>query len=80
MPGFLNISVTPVEFSIVCSRELAEFYFVPLLDSQQWATGTGSNAIQISEGDYVVMQVEGQALDAAQRVLDLTKPLAMAGM
>ncbi|KAL1974870.1 hypothetical protein VTN31DRAFT_5074 [Thermomyces dupontii] len=28
--GFLNFSVTPVECSVICSREAAERYFVPL--------------------------------------------------
>ena len=30
--------------------------------------------------DYMVFQVDGQGLDAGQRVLELTSPLAMAGM
>ncbi|KKY22617.1 hypothetical protein UCRPC4_g03234 [Phaeomoniella chlamydospora] len=34
----------------------------------------------ISPEDYVVIQVEGQGLDAGQRVLELTRPLAMAGI
>lgn len=36
--------------------------------------------VQISSEDYLVMQVEGQGLDAGQRVVELTSPLAMAGM
>lgn len=36
--------------------------------------------IQISSEDYVAIQVDGQGLDAGQRVLELTSPLAMAGM
>ena len=34
----------------------------------------------ISREDYMVIQVDGQGLDAGQRVLELTRPLAMAGM
>lgn len=36
--------------------------------------------IEISTEDYIVIQVDGQGLDAGQRVLELTSPLAMAGM
>jgi len=36
--------------------------------------------VSISKDDYVVMQVDGEGLDAGQRVLELTSPLAMAGM
>lgn len=36
--------------------------------------------IQVSSEDYVAIQVDGQGLDAGQRVLELTSPLAMAGM
>ncbi|KAF3479543.1 uncharacterized protein GIQ15_06519 [Arthroderma uncinatum] len=39
-----------------------------------------ASSIQISSEDYLVMQVEGQGLDAGQRVVELTSPLAMAGI
>jgi len=34
----------------------------------------------ISSEDFVVISVEGEGLDAGQRVLELTTPLALAGM
>jgi hypothetical protein len=34
----------------------------------------------ISSEDFVVMSVEGEGLEAGQRVLELTTPLALAGM
>jgi hypothetical protein len=78
LPGFLNISVTPVECSVVCSRVLANRYFVPLLQSEPW--NTSGSTVEISAEDFIVMQVDGQGLDAGQRVLELTSPLAMAGV
>lgn len=42
--------------------------------------GHANPEIQISDEDYIVIQVDGQGLDAGQRVLELTSPLAMAGM
>lgn len=74
---FVNISITPVECSIVCSRTLANELFVPVLsflDSQS------REAVNITTDDFVVMQVDGEGLDAGQRVLELTSPLALAGM
>ncbi|KAL6703407.1 hypothetical protein ACN47E_009666 [Coniothyrium glycines] len=75
--AFVNISITPIECSVVCSRRLAEELFVPvlnLLESQARAS------VNITSEDFVVMQVDGEGLDAGQRVLDLTSPLALAGI
>lgn len=74
---FVNISITPVECSVVCSRELACKLFVPARDGLNDAAKA---QIAITEEDFVVMQVDGEGLDAGQRVLELTSPLALAGM
>lgn len=74
---FTNISVTPIECSIACSRELAEDLFTPVRDSLDPAY---RDQVSITNEDYIVMQVDGEGLDAGQRVLELTSPLAMAGM
>lgn len=74
---FVNISVTPVECSIVCSRTLAQKLFVPARDG---LPSEAKGQISITEEDFVVMQVDGEGLDAGQRVLELTSPLALAGM
>lgn len=83
---FLNVSITPVECSIICSRYLADQFIRPVTDTLNalYANARLSEnskpAIQISDDDYIVIQVDGQGLDAGQRVLELTSPLAMAGM
>jgi hypothetical protein len=74
---FVNISITPIECSIVCSRVLADELFVPvlgLLDAHS------RSQVHITSDDFVVMQIDGEGLDAGQRVLELTSPLALAGM
>ncbi|KAF2125419.1 hypothetical protein P153DRAFT_300396 [Dothidotthia symphoricarpi CBS 119687] len=74
---FVNISVTPIECSVVCSRTLATDLFIPvlnLLDVQS------RSQVNITSEDFVVMQVDGEGLDAGQRVLELTSPLALAGI
>lgn len=75
---FLNVSITPIECSVVCDKSLAREFFAPLQEdqyrlSQREATSTSAE-------DYVVLQVDGEGLDAGQRVLELTTPLAMAGV
>jgi hypothetical protein len=84
---FFNISVTPVECSIICSRHLADRFITPvanvlnrLFDADSGGGSRHKTTIEISTEDYIVIQVDGQGLDAGQRVLELTSPLAMAGM
>lgn len=74
---FVNISVTPVECSIACSRALANQLFIPAIAALDPAS---KSQVAITNDDFIVMQVDGEGLDAGQRVLDLTCPLAMAGM
>lgn len=74
---FVNISITPIECSVVCSRTLARELFIPALEA---LNTTAKNQVSITPEDFVVMQVDGEGLDAGQRVLELTSPLAMAGM
>lgn len=74
---FVNISITPVECSIVCSRTLASELFVPVLNLLD---PHSKSQTHITSEDFVVMQIDGEGLDAGQRVLELTSPLALAGM
>lgn len=74
---FINISVTPVECSVVCSRKLVDDIFNPVL---KLLDITSRNEVHITTEDFVVMQVDGEGLDADRRVLELTGPLALAGM
>lgn len=74
---FINISVTPVECSIVCSRKLVNELFEPVLDHLDPSL---RKQVNITAEDFVVMQIDGEGLDADRRVLELTGPLALAGM
>lgn len=77
---FLNISITPIECSVVCSTLLAQQYFTPVIARVNQSLGKDHDHATISTEDFVVVSVEGAGLEAGQRVLDLTCPLAMAGM
>jgi hypothetical protein len=73
---FLNFTITPEGCSVICTRYLADQYFVPL--RKQYASSV--RGFDIFDEDYIVIQVDGQGLEAGQRVLELTSPLAMAGI
>ncbi|KAJ5104625.1 hypothetical protein NUU61_001972 [Penicillium alfredii] len=79
-PAFLNVSITPVEVSIICPRRLVDKYFVPLMDQLGHLDGSLRDRLVVSENDYIAMQVLGQGLEAGKRVLELTSPLALAGI
>ncbi|KAL5047339.1 hypothetical protein BDW71DRAFT_206465 [Aspergillus fruticulosus] len=79
-PAFLNLSITPVECSIMCPRQLADEYFAPLLERFFQLGSSSQSRLSISNDDFIAMQVYGEGLEAGQRVLELTTPLAMAGI
>ena len=78
--AFLNVSVTPIEASIVCSTLLAEELFAPKIAEAKRCDPLKGDTASISSGDYVVISVEGGGTEAGQRLLELTGPLALAGM
>jgi hypothetical protein len=75
--GFLNISVTPIECSIVCHTSLATSIFLPTISR---LAPSLSSQVQISKETYIVFSVSSAGMEAGQRVMDLTAPLAMAGI
>lgn len=79
-PAFLNLSITPVECSVMCPRQLANKYFAPLVERFVSTNSSSRSRLSISQDDFIAMQVYGEGLEAGQRVLELTSPLAMAGM
>jgi hypothetical protein len=79
-PAFLNVSITPVEVSVICPRRLVQKYFQPLLDQLNQLNSDLRSHLDVSDNDYIAMQVLGQGLEAGKRVLELTSPLAMAGI
>lgn len=52
-------------------------WFEPILERLD---KNASKQVSISRDDFVVIQVGGEGMEAGQRVLDLTAPLALAGM
>lgn len=63
----------------MCPRKLADQYFAPLVEGFR-AVSSESDSLSITRDDFIAMQVYGEGLEAGQRVLELTSPLAMAGM
>ncbi|OQE35345.1 hypothetical protein PENCOP_c013G04235 [Penicillium coprophilum] len=79
-PAFMNVSITPVEVSVMCPRRLVDKYFAPVLDQLDQLDISLRSRLVVSENDYIAMQVLGQGLEAGKRVLELTSPLALAGI
>ena len=83
---FLNFSITPVECSVFCSRDLADRFFRPLaeifnrLPRSRKNGASKDDVVEINPEDFVVVRVDGGGIEAGQRVLELTSPLALAGM
>lgn len=74
---FLNISVTPIEVSVVCHSSWAETVFRPFLDGLPKAQ---AEAVSISADTYMVLSIISAGLDAGGRVMELSSPLALAGV
>ncbi|TPX10439.1 uncharacterized protein E0L32_008658 [Thyridium curvatum] len=74
----LNVSVTPIECSIVCHQSWVERVFRPFLDAALPADLR--RAVGISPHPYIALCVVSAGIDAGSRVVDLTSPLALAGI
>ena len=75
--GFLNISITPIECSIVCQSSWVDRVFNPAIKN---LPKEAAKAISISKDTYMVLSVISAGLDPAGRVIELTSPLALAGI
>lgn len=75
--SFLNISITPIEASIVCHTSLSTTHFLPLIASLPSAA---ASTVHVSQNDFLILSVISAGLDAAGRVMELTSPLALAGI
>jgi hypothetical protein len=75
--GFLNISVTPIECSVVCHTLWAHQVFQPVIDR---LPEEAQKRVSISKETYMVFSVSSAGMEAGQRVMDLTAPLAMVGI
>lgn len=73
----VNVSIAHNECSIACPRELAVELFAPVIAGLKPEL---QNGVTISKEDYSVIVIGGEGLEAGQRVLDLSSPLAMAKM
>ncbi|KAK0720419.1 ACT domain-containing protein [Lasiosphaeris hirsuta] len=75
--GFLNISVTPIECSIVCHSNWTKIVFEPIIKRLPKDV---SKTVSVSKNSYAVFSVFSAGMDAGSRVVDLTSPLALAGI
>lgn len=74
---FLNVSITPVECSVVCHSALTKDVFEPALER---LPAVVSSRVTISKDTYLILSVINAGMDAGSRVSELTSPLAMANI
>ncbi|KAF4584461.1 hypothetical protein GQ602_005834 [Ophiocordyceps camponoti-floridani] len=75
--GFLNISITPLEVSVVAHSSWARNVLQPVIDALPRHV---SRSVSVVGHGYMVLCVISADLDAAGRVMELTSPLALAGV
>lgn len=73
----MHISITTNACTVVCPEHEAETLFMPLLAG---LNSKVQSSVSISSEQYAAVLISGEGLDAGQRVLDLTSPLALAGI
>ena len=65
----------------MCERSLATALFAPARDrAAHLGSASAGGYGSISAEDFVAMSVEGAGMEAGQRVLEVTSPIAHAGM
>ncbi|KAJ2905287.1 hypothetical protein MKZ38_005800 [Zalerion maritima] len=75
--SFLNISLTPLECSVVVHSSWSASVFEPLIPRLSRHDQRNAN---VSKDEYLVLSVISAGMDAGERVMELTSPLAMAGI
>ncbi|KAI1332013.1 ACT domain-containing protein [Xylariaceae sp. FL0255] len=75
--AFLNVSITPIECSVVCHSSWAKSVFEPVI---QRLPRDVASRVTISRESYLVLSVQSAGMDAGNRVMELTSPLALAGI
>ncbi|KAK8058724.1 hypothetical protein PG994_009172 [Apiospora phragmitis] len=75
--GFLNVSITPVECSVVCHDNWAKKVFEPVI---RRLSRDASKTVTISKDSYLILSVISAGMNAGTGVMELTSPLALAGI
>jgi len=75
--SFLNVSLTPLECSVVVHSSWSSSIFEPVISR---LSRHDQRNVNVSKDDYLVLSVISAGMDAGERVMELTSPLAMAGI
>lgn len=75
---FINVSLTPVECTIVCPTELVDMLFGRELSKTKAVSS--SCGVQVLRDRYLAIQIDGDGLDTGSRVLEVSHPLSAAGI
>src|ERR1700712_5222186 len=66
--SFMNITINPVEASVICPKDLAERFFRPLLSTHVGLDGSDSS-MTIAPDDYLLMFVTGDSSQRSRNVV-----------
>lgn len=69
---FINVSLTPVECTIVCPTDLVDMLFGRELARLK------TSSVQVLRDRYLAIQIDGDGLDSGSRVLEVSDPLSAA--
>lgn len=72
---FVNVSLTPLECSVICPTELVEILF----GHELYHFGQKLN-VRVLKDEYLAIEVDGDGQDHGTRVLDLSTPLSIASI
>lgn len=75
---FINVSFTPVDCSVICPTELVDLLFGTTLELS--AKITEPSAPTVLKDQYLAIQVDDVGLDSGSSLLDISAPLAAAGI
>lgn len=75
--SFVQITLNPYEYSIICPRAIAERTF---LSAKLKMEPESIKEVVISDDDHLALIIEGLGYESSERIAELTAPLAEQGV
>ncbi|BFZ54457.1 hypothetical protein PYCC9005_001494 [Savitreella phatthalungensis] len=76
-PAFFSLSITPSSVSVILPEALAKDTFLPCAER---LAGHDHGGVTIETAGYLAMQIDGEGIGDGDRLVQLTAPLARAGV
>lgn len=79
-PVWMNFTLTPMECTVICTREMAEWYFKALIDKFNESQPNVAEKPSISEDDFIIMDMRGMGHAPSQSALEVAAPIILDGV